>query len=81
MRNTLGDLNNHLFAELERLSDENLTEEELKMELKRAEGIKNISQQIIANAIVVLKSERYKADTMGIVEEKVPRMLEGGLCE
>lgn len=81
MRNTLGDLNNHLFAELERLSDENLTEEELKMELKRAEGIKNISQQIIANAIVVLKSERYKADTMGIVEERVPKMLEGGLYE
>lgn len=81
MRNTLGDLNNHLFAEIERLSDENLTGEELKMELKRAEGIKNISQQIIANAIVVLKSERYKADTMGIVEEKVPKMLEGGLYE
>lgn len=81
MRNTLGDLNNHLFAEIERLSDENLTGEELKMELKRAEGIKNISQQIIANAIVVLKSERYKADTMGIVEERVPKMLEGGSYE
>lgn len=81
MRNTLGDLNNHLFAEIERLSDENLTGEELKMELKRAEGIKNISQQIIANAIVVLKSERYKADTMGIVEERVPKMLEGGLYD
>ena len=81
MRNTLGDLNNHLFAELERLSDENLTGEELKVELRRAEGIKNISQQIIANAIVVLKSERYKVDTMGIVEEKVPKMLEGGLYE
>ena len=81
MRNTLGDLNNHLFAELERLSDENLTGEELKVELRRAEGIKNISQQIIANAIVVLKSERYKVDTMGIVEEKVPKMLGGGLYE
>ena len=81
MRNTLGDLNNHLFAELERLSDENLTGEELKAELRRAEGIKNISQQIIANAIVVLKSERYKVDTMGIVEEKVPKMLGGGLYE
>lgn len=29
-RNTLMDLNNHLFAELERLGDEDLTQEELE---------------------------------------------------
>lgn len=81
MRNTLGDLNNHLFAELERLSDETLSPEELKIELQRAEGIKNISQQIIANAIVVLKSERYKIETIGAVEDKLPKMLGGGVYE
>ena len=32
MKNTLVDLNNHLFAELERLSDEDLTSEELEAE-------------------------------------------------
>ena len=30
MKNTLGDLNNHLFAEIERLSDEDLQGEELE---------------------------------------------------
>ena len=29
MRNTLGDLNNHLFAQLERLGDEDLKDEQL----------------------------------------------------
>ena len=37
MKNTLGDLNNHLFAQLEKLGDDDLTGEELESELKRTE--------------------------------------------
>ena len=33
MKNTLGDLNNHLFAQLERLGDEDLSKENLEKEL------------------------------------------------
>ena len=33
MKNTLSDLNNHLFAQLERLGEEDLDEEEIKKEV------------------------------------------------
>ena len=49
MKNTLGDLNNHLFAQLEKLGDDDLTGEELESELKRTDAICDISEQIIKN--------------------------------
>ena len=49
-RNKLTDLNNHLFAQLERLSDEELTAEQLADEMKRANSINNVARSIIDNA-------------------------------
>lgn len=37
MKNTLGDLNNHLFAQLEKLSDDDLSGDELDTEIRRSE--------------------------------------------
>ena len=48
-RNTLNDLNNHLFEQLERLNDEELSDEQLDRELKRATGMTNVAEQIIKN--------------------------------
>ena len=39
MRNTLSDLNNYLFEQLERLNDESLDAEALEMQLKKADGV------------------------------------------
>ena len=36
MKNTLGDLNNHLFAQLEKLSDDDLSGDELDTEIRRS---------------------------------------------
>lgn len=63
-KNKLTDLNDHLFAELERLGDEELTGDELKEELGRAKGVATISSQIIKNANTMLSAARFFDDHM-----------------
>jgi ribosomal protein L17 len=53
-KNKLSDLNDHLFAALERLNDEELTAEQIESEAKRADAIMGISDKIIANAKITL---------------------------
>lgn len=56
MRNTLSDLNNHLFEQLERLNDEDLDDEGLDRELKRADGMSKIAEKIIHNGELAYKT-------------------------
>lgn len=76
MKNTLGDLNNHLFAQLERLSDEDIKGEELKEEIERAKAVTSISSSIIQNANLVFQSKKFMND-MWDSNEELPKMLEG----
>lgn len=76
MQNTLGDLNNHLFAELERLSDEDLTGEKLKEEITRAEAITSVATEVIQNGSLVLKAKQL-IDNKVDADMKLPKMLEG----
>jgi hypothetical protein len=72
MKNKLGDLNNHLFAQLERLGDEDLTGDELKMEIERSKAVAATASQIISNASLVLEANRLVGQ--GIIET-VPKGL------
>ena len=62
MQNKLVDLNNHLFSQLERLGDEDLKGEALEEEIERARAVTTVSQQIISNAALVLKSLQVQDD-------------------
>ena len=77
-RNTLGDLNNHLFAQLERLNDEEITGEKLEYEIIRSKAVIGVSKQIIANANVVLKAKSIELEYGKNNEKEMPKMLEGG---
>lgn len=76
MNNKLTDLNNHLFAQMERLSDEDLNEEQLRHEIDRAKAITAISSQIIQNGALVLKAEQFKKERIDY-DSKLPLFLEG----
>lgn len=57
--NTLSDLNNHLFAQLERLGDEDLTQEELQKEMGRSKAINGIAKNIVDNAKTALEAAKF----------------------
>lgn len=62
MKNRLSDLNDHLFAQIERLSDENLTPEQVDAEAKRSEAMVAVADQIIRNADLTFKAATLVAN-------------------
>lgn len=76
-KNKLSDLNDHLFAQLERLSDEGLTGEQLSDEVKRADAIVAIADQITGNADLQLKAAKLFAEHGGAVLPMLPQIGQG----
>jgi hypothetical protein len=61
MKNRLTDLNDHLFAQLERISEEGLSAEQIEAEVKRADAIVDLADAVISNVKVQLEGAKLVA--------------------
>lgn len=64
MQNRLTDLNNHPFEQLERLNDEDLSGDDLKAEIERADSMARIATQIVQNNNTIIKTIKMADDMM-----------------
>lgn len=62
MKNSLTDLNDHLFAQLERLSDETITGKKLSEEITRSKAVTDVASKIISNGQLVLNAAELKME-------------------
>ena len=75
MRNSLTDLHNHLFMQLERLSDEELKGDALTEEIARSRAVTDVAQKIVANASLVLEAHDRLTPLESIREQGKLRKL------
>lgn len=61
MKNRLTDLNDYLFAQIERLADEEMNGEAISAEIQRAEAIVKVADAIVDNARLQLSAVTFAA--------------------
>lgn len=71
-KNQLLDLNDILFDELNKLMDDNLTQDKLEKELKISKQVVSVSQTIINNANMLLQAKKYFDTTQDDNSKLVP---------
>ena len=75
-RDTLRDLNLHLFEQIERLMDDELTGEKLTEEVFRANAIAKIAKEIVEAGRLVLDAKKFEDQKLDL-DSKPSKMLEG----
>jgi len=73
MKNSMQDLNNHLFAQLERLNDEDLTSAQLEIECNRAKAISSLAKNLAENAKIELAAREFATENS---VDELPNMLQ-----
>lgn len=76
MKNSLMDLNNYLFEAIERILDDDLSDEGLDVEIKRAEAVSKVGRIVIDNANTQLRAMEHVAANFG-VDNNYPRAIGG----
>lgn len=75
MKNKIADLNNHLFTQLERLNDEDISSDDLDKEIKRADAIVKVATQIIDSSNLSLRAASLVAEYGGNSDQLVSIIL------
>ncbi|SHN66559.1 hypothetical protein [Bradyrhizobium erythrophlei] len=86
MKNKLSDLNDHLFAQVERLAQENLTSDQIEIEVRRGNAIVALADQILRHASLQVQAAKIVSDhgidptryIPDLAASKTNRLLEGG---
>lgn len=74
MKNKMSDLNDHLFAQLERLSDESLDADSIEREVSRAQAIVSVADQVSRNADLQLKAAKLFAEHGQSILQMLPQI-------
>lgn len=74
MKNKLSDLNDHLFAQLERLADEDLDTDQIAKEVARAEAIADLSDKVLRVADTGIKAAKLYAEHGQAVLPHLPQI-------
>ncbi|GEM_PF-491790 len=75
-KNRLSDLNDHLFAQLERLADEDNSMEQIEKERTRAEVMVGVADKIIQTAAAQLQVAKFVSDFDGADPRPYLKMME-----
>ena len=74
-RNKITDLNNHLFAQLEKLNDDELTPEQIDQECKRAKAMSSIASQILQSSKLTLEAMKLVNEDK-VNSKHIPELLQ-----
>lgn len=76
MKNSLCDLNDHLFMCLEGLMNDELSEEKLNQEIRRAQTVNNVAKTIIQNGRTQIEAMKLREDIIkNAGKGQLPEML------
>lgn len=56
--NSLADLNAILFSQIQKIQNEDATDEELEKEIKKSEAITKLSSQVLSSANIALQAQK-----------------------
>lgn len=73
--NNLKNLNDYLFEALDRLLDDNLSEDDLKKEIERSKAVTGVATSIVETGRLALESVKHLSDWGYTENKKVTKLL------